>query len=306
MIFYVGVSTLLAGVYLLNIEGPKFQKERTIESLFLLSCAAIPMIILEVINSRVLFTTSRVTNISIKCLGYRYIGFIATSVTVIIFYWTLDEYHSSFISGIFNQDDRPSEVVDGQIKPRDHNNRPKYHNFFRIIGILLEILGRDGILAGFVVYIGLTELLLNSEKDGLYYTGEGLMFTTQKFFGFTTKRSGDCEIHSDKVVHHFLEIFVRCFFSPLMFTCLCDNLPMLHYKKRENGYIFFANFMDGYNYFNNLVFTVDLCFAFLGYALPVSRVTIFASPQTLIPPVPLRHHPLRHWAIISSLWKGLH
>jgi hypothetical protein len=70
------------------------------------------------------------------------------------------------------------------------------------------------------------------------------------------------------VTQHFLEIFVRAFYSPLLFCNLCDNLPMLHYKANET----FSTYIHGFRYINNIVFTIDLSVAWLGYALPFSRL----------------------------------
>ena len=68
------------------------------------------------------------------------------------------------------------------------------------------------------------------------------------------------------ITQHFLEIFVRAFYTPLLFCNLCDNLPMLHYKANET----FSTYMTGFRYINNIVFTIDLSVAWLGYALPFS------------------------------------
>ena len=289
---YVGMVGALIGIYLLNTQGPKFNKERSVEALFLVLTAAAPMIILEV---TIAVLTSVMTGsfihsshfsssmeaLSLRVLGCRTLGAAATVLLVSFVYWTLDEYHSSFMAGVFDMDDRPQELQCGA------SCRPKYYNFFRCLGLLVEAVGWQGVATIAIVYIGFTtqrlaclggdgvgagagaggkELQGAAIKDGLYYTGEACwLLLWRPLSSLAASNAQTLAITTQPIAQHFLEVFVRCFFSPLMFCALCDNLPMLHYKG-------LPTFMEGFYYFQNIVFTVDLTFATVGYSLPGSKL----------------------------------
>lgn len=99
---------------------------------------------------------------------------------------------------------------------------------------------------------GLIQILRNSEdKECKIGSCLNFPFTTQNAY----------VLHRLRL--HALEYTVRCFYGPLMFCSICDNLPMLHFRG-------FENFMDFFNYSQNLIFTIDLCFATVGYLSPAS------------------------------------
>lgn len=246
---YVGLVGILIGIYLLNTHGPKFNKERSVEALFLLFTAAAPMILFELSSAALELNSAPNTHapsaaaadastspLSLRALGYRTLGAAATVLLAAFVYWTLDEYHSSFLAGVFDQDDRPAEVQCGA------SCRPKYYNFFRCLGLAVEAVGWHGLSSLALVYIGLTTHILSRHggRDGLYYTGEACwLLLCQPLGGAAVAPAA---IAARPIVQHFLELLVRGFFSPLMFIALCDNLPMLHYKG-------VPTFMTGFFYF---------------------------------------------------------
>jgi hypothetical protein len=106
--------------------------------------------------------------------------------------------------------------------------------------------------------------------DGLYHTGRGAILLLQQLLlpSSVATVAVDTSPSWNAITQHFLEIFVRGFYSPLLFVNLCDNLPMLHYKPNET----FSTYMSGFRYINNIIFTMDLSVAVLGYALPFSCI----------------------------------
>lgn len=258
---YVGLVGILIAIYLLNSQGPKFNKERSVEALFLLFSAATPMILFELssvafdpnasvgVNASVGGSTpDSPSPLPLRALGYRTLGAAATVLLAAFVYWMLDEYHSSFLAGVFDQDDRPAEMQCGAAC------RPKYYNFFRCLGLAVEAVGWHGVSSLALVYIGLTTHLLSAHgggRDGLYCTGEACWLLLWRPFLDTASASAAAAapIATQPIVQHFLELLVRGFFAPLMFIALCDNLPMLHYKGAPT-------FMTGFFYFQVRVFLV--------------------------------------------------
>ena len=138
---FAGLISSLAGIYCLNVYGPKWSMERGAEALFLLAFIGVPMFVLSLLSVCLNGTEKpkqAVVALNHWSLGYRYLGFIITTSIVALVYWTVDEYHSSFVDGIFGIDDRPLVYKDGKLVVREEHTHPKYYNFFRILGLALN------------------------------------------------------------------------------------------------------------------------------------------------------------------------
>ena len=177
---FAGLVSSLGGIYCLNVYGPRWNMERGAEALFLLTSIAVPMFALSLLS---VFVNSpekskpAVVGLTPWSLGYRYLGLIITTSLVALVYWTVDEYHSSFVDGIFGIDDRPLEYKDGKVILRDAHSHPKYYNFFRLLGLTLKVGGGwRGVITGCIVYVGLTNYhAMAKGGDGLYHTGRGMV-----------------------------------------------------------------------------------------------------------------------------------
>ena len=65
---------------------------------------------------------------------------------------------------------------------RDAHTHPKYYNFFRLLGMALNVCGGwKGIITGCIVYVGLTNYHAVAQGgDGLYHTGRGVVLLLQR------------------------------------------------------------------------------------------------------------------------------
>lgn len=275
---YVGLVSLCCGIYILNIYASAYNFERAAECLLLLSTAFIPMMITEIVfnifyhfnnNNMIIHgdsPSSIVSSFSISLMSsiYRLIGLTISIIFISFLYWMLDEYHNSFMSGVFSIDDR---AISNDEKEKKDNNRPHYHNYFRILGMSLEYFGYNGLFFIMFGYILISDLILHNPKDGYYVVGEFL-------FSICRGKTNTTSETRNRLLQHLLECLVRAFYSPLMFISLCDNMPMLFYKG-------FPDFMAFFRFANNFIFSVDLCFASIGYSAPFSLLlgTQFRSTE---------------------------
>lgn len=268
---FLGGSSLALGVFLLNSYGGVFGYERTIEAFVLVLFAACPMLLVETALDHKSVPSIPLDLISLRATLLsslvRSIGLLAVVTVVLALYWTLPIYHFGFMSGIFDIDDRPlhafelKRLKDGG-EGRDSSNKPLYHTFFRLGGLLLDKLGWPQLLVLGAVYVGTTEWYFRQvrsshPRDGIWLVGT---FLTQM---------GNLDLESDypSLKIFGLECIVRGFFSPLLFSSLCNNLPGLHWR---HGWTL-PVFMDSFHYCQNLIFSFDLCFACVGYMLPIKH-----------------------------------
>lgn len=139
----MGGGGLVIGVVLLNLYGHLYKSERCVEGLFLVLSAAIPMIIVEWLFQpanaieQPLVWSALLTGALVRTIG---IG--TTVATMLGIYWTLPIYHFGLMTGVFDIDDRPlndfelKRIKDGG-EARSPDNKPLYHNFFRLGGVVL-------------------------------------------------------------------------------------------------------------------------------------------------------------------------
>ena len=269
----LGAVGLATSMVYLNLYGHIRSWERSIEALFLILSGGLPMIAVELVNQ--MFMTKN-TGQSMQGLDaqvfsailwgatLRSIGLIVTTATIFFVYWLLPMYHSSLMDGVFGIDDRPftdeeqKREKDGEVV-RDPQSHPYYYNFFRIGGLLLQNCGGLGnLLVLIVTYTLATECYLRNPRDGNRLVGE---FVVGLFY--PSAQEGAAEMVG--LAMHAREYIVRCFFSPLMFCSLCNNLPQLHYRG-------FPNFMTFFYFSQNVIFSFDLTFAGIGYMLPAAHV----------------------------------
>ena len=107
----IGLFGFGLGVFLLNQFGGRLSFERSIEALFLLISTAIPMIIYESVNI-FMFSCNNDQCVAKDVVGVgvggwgglwlRLIGMMVTIAVVSFVYWNFDEYHSSFLFGVFD------------------------------------------------------------------------------------------------------------------------------------------------------------------------------------------------------------
>lgn len=122
-----------------------------------------------------------------------------------------------------------------------------YSNFFS----LCRVVG-PWALPVFAIYFFLVDARLHEPRDGYWHFGRILLLR----FG---------EVDWAKVRNHLRTWAVKGFFMPLMFTYLCDNLPGLHYSG-------WPDFLTGFHYLHNFLFTIDLAFVSCGYVLTLRWV----------------------------------
>lgn len=101
-------------------------------------------------------------------------------------------------------------------------------------------------------YFYLIDGRMAEPHDGYWYFGRILLLNFR-------------DIDWAKVRNHLRTWAVKGFFMPLMFTYLCDNLPGLHY----HGW---PDFLTGFHYLHNFLFTIDLAFVSCGYVLTLRWV----------------------------------
>ena len=225
LVSFSGLVASLTGIYCLNVYGPRWNMERGAESLFLLACIAFPMLafsFLSVYLNGMENSKHAVMGLTHSILGYRYLGFVITVFIVALVYWTLDEYHASFMDGVFGIDDRPLVYKDGKVVVRDVHTHPKYYNFFRILGLALNHCGGwGGIITCCIVYIGLTNYhAAVSGGDGLYHTGRGAVLLLQQLLVRT--------YHHHPYSSCNTSTLTSLITHPLMHYSLCSRFPLLH------------------------------------------------------------------------------
>jgi len=275
---YLGLAGFLLGVVALNKYGPLYSYQRCIEAMFLVLCTALPMIVFHVANTNVnvmpkadtaaesaaaaaaaagAATATTEPLVFFQSLLTRSLGMVATVACVCFFYWLFDEYHASYMSGLFGIDDR--ERPPPHEPQRSQDSKPQFHNFFALGGLFKQYVGGGpfGLAACALAYLCISHYVLGQPRDGYYELGRAILNLSHSPMSslFT---SIACR-------QHLLECLVRPFYAPLMFTSLCDNLTLLHYKGFEDN-----SYMTFWRFANNLIFSVDLCFAFIGYAFPFS------------------------------------
>jgi protein-S-isoprenylcysteine O-methyltransferase Ste14 len=277
-----GVGGFVGGVILLNKQGAHYNFERPLEAAIIAYSAFIPMLIVEALHTNYVGTNKEIPfKEAIAIFGVRSVGLAITMLVIMTGYWCINDYHASFMSGVFGIDTRG---LDGA-KPFDENNVPYYHNFFRVFGVFFQIVCRGSMLrlgSMLIVTLGVSQLLKENPVDGFYAAGQAvlapMLILLQSSETATevaeTAVANICAVSdvrfaltpSDLRVtlrNHALEYVVRAFFGPLMFCSICDNLPRLHYHG-------FHNFMSFFEYTQNLIFTADLTFACVGYLSPFS------------------------------------
>lgn len=303
----IGVLGLLFGITFLNLKGKDLKLERALEGALLAVSAAIPMLVLYSINRwseqkrarGVMQVENSGDNAFVTIFVVRAVGFSVTFGLVLFFYWAINDYHFSFVSGLVGIDRRPLK----EREIRNPHSVPFFHNFFRLFGIIFQDFCEWSIakiiVAG-LLYLLISQLLNGHNFDGYFAVGQAVLSSIFSL-GFTNHSStvacgGDTfmttrDVHACNATAHFsslfgvrvrimpqevlrhalfshtLECIVRMFYAPLMFCSLCDNLPRLHYHG-------FQNFMDFFFYAQNLIFSIDLCFAFVGYISPAPFLSV--------------------------------
>eukprot|EP00457_Paulinella_chromatophora_P006416 gb/GEZN01006434.1/.p1 GENE.gb/GEZN01006434.1/~~gb/GEZN01006434.1/.p1 ORF type:complete len:514 (-),score=33.54 gb/GEZN01006434.1/:124-1542(-) len=274
---YVGLFGFFLGVYLLNVVGPLWEYERAVEAfLFLLlptwtfmSLAAAAFRLLDARSvslsvSKRQCDTQRTQKSGVevgldRSLGsilgralVKSVGFSASVCALALCYWTLEYYHAAFMSGVFGV-----RVPSFAAEHRE-DQVPYLHNFFRLFGILFEKAHLLMLYLILFVYLFLVDRSMSDPlDDGNWHTGlwvlQNLPFGNS---GYTADTRA--------IVQHGLAWLVRGFWAPLMFTYLCENAPLLHLPRD-----LFHNddFMRFFHFVTNLTFSVDVCFAALGYML---------------------------------------
>jgi hypothetical protein len=253
---YLGLLGLLGGIFVMNTQGPIWNAERTVESLFLVATAALPQLLVEAY--RMFFFDEAVAvrgadnvtsgsgsggffaalSTSVPSVCCRSLGLATTLLCMASFYWLFDEYHHSFVFGVFDVDERPPP---GRGGVRNSDDRPYYFNFFRIGGLVLRRTGGWGGLSALLfAYVLFTDIVLASPKDGYYHTGRLLVSPLALLTSTINQEQEQLqqqqqqqqqEQHIEALKQHVLECLVRCFYAPIMFCALCDNLPVLHIKQ---------------------------------------------------------------------------
>ena len=285
---FCGLSGLACSIVLLNLYGKHFSYPRSLEALCLVMGAAAPMLLVEGFNNLLGADTFSTTSAStatfsktLVILGTRVVGLVLTMTLVCFFYWQLQDYHFSFMSGVFGVDQRPLEnSKDGKLL-RSPDDVPHLHNFFRLGGWLYHDVcgGSSRALAGVLLTYLTTSQLLSTqpvEEDGFYVLGRAFLLPLMEVMG---AGATDTAFSSMTVAKHALEMCVRAFYGPVMFCAICDNLPRLHLHY-ENGALFRYsdnnefNFMQFFDYAQNVIFTFDLTFACVGYLSPVAYLSV--------------------------------
>jgi protein-S-isoprenylcysteine O-methyltransferase Ste14 len=258
MIGYIGLLGFIAGVVALNKYGAVFLYERSVEALILASFCAVPMVVVRLLTNTELWAQIGIPSISTLLQGcfVRLLGLSLTIAAVGFVYWGVSEYHASFMAGVF------------EVNAGDNNFRPYYYNWFRVFGLF----GRH-ILTAYVAYILATELLLSLRDDHWVVGNAALSSLVSPFSSDAAAAFAYDPMELRRIA---LEWAVRMFWSPLMFCYICDNLSGLHYRPHE-----LTNYMSFFRFANNMIFTVDVCFAAIGYALPGTTVlgTHFRSAE---------------------------
>ena len=168
---YVGLIGLLLGIYVFNVYGPKFEYERSIEAAFLVASAAIPMILFEIkikwgsiMKESTPYSSPDNENfhmllaqVSISNFLLRFLGMVISFLSVSLIYWNFDEYHASFLYGVFGINE----------EKRINDDKPYYYNFFRLFGLV-----SPRILASLsLAYLIVSQIVLNNPHDGYWLTG---------------------------------------------------------------------------------------------------------------------------------------
>ena len=240
-----GLAGFGVGVYLLNKHGPAYSFERSIEASFLLLCTFLPMLLYDhplLSASPYLADPSLVLSAALPRALIKLLGMLLSFAAAAAAYWLFEEYHASFMSAIF--------LVDERIDPPP-DTVPYYHNFFRLFRLLHDLCrGPLGLLALAFSVLFLSELVA-ADSDGFFHTGAWALSRLRAIEeppGFRQEALGQ----------HFLASLVQFFYAPLMFGYLCENLSGLHYKP-------WTCYLSFWRYANNIIFSVDVSFAAIGY-----------------------------------------
>ena len=246
---YVGCVGFFTGVWLLNKYGERFSLERSVEAVLLLLITLLPMAAWELPGQLRGgggggFTLPREEEWIVGLLraAERLLGMAVSFAACACGYWLFEEYHSSFMSGLFGVDERidpPPDTV------------PYYHNYFRLFRLILRLSrGVPGLLALSFTCLYLSQLLVG-RSDGFGVLGSWLL---SKIYLVDPSP----EATPEALLQHFLGCLARCFYAPLMFGYLCENLSGLHLKP-------FSDYMAFWRFGTNLALSLDVAFATVGY-----------------------------------------
>lgn len=274
-----GLIGVTSGVILLNRYSSYVSVERAVEALFLLFTAAFPMLLVECISKMYeKYDDSSGSSSSgsssggdgiptmIWILFVKMLGFSLTWLVTALVYWNFDEYHNSYMLGVYNIDTRPTNEI------RDKYSVPFYYNYFRIAGVFINDICKGSIGNVFLAVVGYLIVkqcifTTSTTTDGYYITGHAFITTLQSFVTYTILcipyvskdivsnvcvSIGELTVQQQQQLKiHCMEQVIKSFYGPLMFCSLCNNLPQLHYRAE-----ILDNFMDIFFYLQNLFFTV--------------------------------------------------
>lgn len=180
-----GVAGLAFGIVGLNWYGAKYSFERSIEAAVLVGSAAIPMILLEGLvlslggrgfggtrDDHPSLDGNDRSSSMMHVFAMRLIGMVATFGAIALTYWYMNDYHSSFLSGVFGIDDR--HIHEGNAS-RETHDVPLYHNYFRLAGVFYQDLcGRSvyKVIGLMMIYLMVSQFYLDQPCDGFWATGQ--------------------------------------------------------------------------------------------------------------------------------------
>lgn len=125
---------------------------------------------------------------------------------------------------------------------------PEYHgNFYDPFYSILRPLAMIWLLLAFP-YTLWVDARMQKPHDGYWHIGRLCLLHFEDF---------DKKI----ILRHIGQWIVKGFFLPIMYVYLCNNASLLTLPAQ------FTSFKQAYDYLTNLVFTVDICFAVVGYTL---------------------------------------
>lgn len=156
-----------------------------------------------------------------------------------------------------------------------------YSNFFSLCRVVAP--GAVLVCAAYFFFI---DARLQEPRDGYWHFGRVLLLSFD-------------EVNWAKVGNHLRTWAVKGFFMPLMFTYLCDNLPGLHY----HGW---PDFLTGFHYLHNFLFTIDLAFVSCGYVLTLRWVQshVRSAEPTALGWVAALMCYMPFWKTIGDLYLG--
>jgi len=156
-----------------------------------------------------------------------------------------------------------------------------YSNFFSLCRAVAP-----WAVVGCAAYFFVIDARLSEPYDGYWYFGRVILLNFR-------------DVDWAKVRNHLRTWAVKGFFMPLMFTYLCDNLPGLIYRG-------WPDFLTGFHYFHNFLFTIDLAFVSCGYVLTLRWVQSHvrsAEPTALGWTAALMCY-MPFWKMIGDLYLG--